>query len=159
MKTIRRILAAAAVIAAVLASTAAFQGTASASTVPVVYNTGADGWVAQVRPSAIYFGQGGSPILSGLTWHSWGQGSAWATGKLWTQVPGCTPSYKCAYHSRWAGVYLSVVRLHNGHRYFARMAVRYFASGRAHWDTGWFPRYYCSGCTAVWQFPTVWPYL
>lgn len=158
MKIIRNLLAAVAVLAAVLAGTSLTQA-AHASTVPVVYATHNDGWHGYVKPGTIYFGNGGSPVISNLTWHSWRQDSAWGTGRLWTQTPGCTPSYKCAYHFRWTGVYLSVVRLHNGRRYFARMAVEFFVSGKARWDVGWFPHYNCSGCTAVWRFPAVWPYL
>ena len=95
---------------------------------------------------------------SNLTWKSWGSGSAWGTGKLWTQKPGCSPSYKCAYYSRWAGVYLSTVRWHNGVRYYARMAIEFFVSGKARWVVGWYPHYNCPGCSAFWGFPLVWPY-
>jgi len=149
MRILRAVLVAVFLAGSVLIGTSMAQ----ASTVPVIYDTEANGWVAHVRPATIYFGQGGSPILGQLTWKTWGSGSAWGTGKLWTQTPGCTPSYKCAYHSRWAGVYLNTVRLHNGHRYFARMAVEFFVAGKARWDVGWI------GSSGFWRFPAVWPYL
>jgi hypothetical protein len=59
------------------------------------------------------------PLLKGLfaqrvnlRWSWWNGTSAWATGKLWTQKPGCSPSYKCPYYSRWAGVSLTTIRSH-----------------------------------------------
>ena len=79
-------------------------------------------------------------------------------GRLWTQKPGCSPSYKCPYYSRWVGVYLNTVRWHNGVRYYARMAVEFYYAGKWRWDVGWFPRY-LGGTMPVWLFPAVFPYL
>ena len=132
--------------------------TASASTTPVVYAAHLDPWHGYVRPGYFIFGNGGAPEISNLTWKSWGSGSAWGTGKLWTQKPGCsTASYKCPYSPRWVGVYLSTVRTHNGVRYYARMAVEFFVSGKARWVTGWFAPH--GGTTPYWGFPAVFPYL
>jgi hypothetical protein len=104
-----------------------------------------------------FFGNGGAPYFTALQWKSWNSGSAWGTGKLWTQKPGCSPSYKCTFSSRWVGVDLSTVRTHNGVRYYARMAVEFFVSGKAHWVTGWFGIH--GGTVPDWQFPAVFPYL
>ena len=59
--------------------------------------------------------------------------------------------------SRWAGVYLSTVRTHNGVKYYARMAVEFFVSGKARWVPGWFRTH--GGTVPYWQFPAVFPYL
>lgn len=131
---------------------------ASASTTPVVYAAHLDPWHGYVRPGRLIFGNGGAPEVSNLTWKSWGSGSAWGTGRLWTQKPGCAPSYKCRFYPRWVGISLSTVRMHGSARYYARMAVEFFVSGKARWVVGWYPHYNCSGCAAYWGFPLVWPY-
>ncbi len=117
-----------------------------------MYAANADGWHAHVKPAAIYFGNGGAPYITQLRWSSWNGTSAWATGKLWTQKPGCSPSYKCPYYSRWAGVYLNTIRWHNGTRYYARMAVKFWYSGKWRWDVGWLRN-------GFWTFPLTSPYL
>ena len=152
MKAANKILAGAAILGMAFSGIAIGGGAAHASTVPVVYAANADGWHAYVKPAAIYFGQGGDPILGQLHWSSWNGTSAWATGKLWAQKPGCSPSYKCPYYSRWAGVYLSTIRWHNGTRYFARMAVKFWYGGKWRWDVGWLGN-------GFWTFPPVFPYL
>jgi hypothetical protein len=63
-----------------------------------------------------------------------------------------SPSYKCPYYSRWAGVYLNTIRWHGGTRYYARMAVKFWYEGRWRWDVGWFRN-------GFWTFPLVFPYL
>lgn len=125
---------------------------ADASTVPVVYAANADVWHAYTEPGHFYFGNGGAPFINQLHWSSWNGTSAWATGKLWTQKFSCSPSYKCRYYSRWAGVYLSTVRWHHGVRYYARMAVKFWYAGKWRWSVGWFKGGY-------WLFPVEFPYL
>ena len=125
---------------------------ANASTVPVVYAANANGWHAYVKPGHFYFGNGGAPYITKLRWSSWNGTSARATGKLWAQKPGCSPSYKCRYYSRRAGVYLSTIRWHNGVWYYARMAVKFWYAGKWRWDVGWFKSGY-------WVFPPVFPFL
>ncbi len=155
---IRKLLAGAAIAAAALSGAAAIgEGTADASTVPVVYAAHNDGWHAYVKPGYFIFGMGGAPFFSGLRWTSWNGTSAWATGKLWTQKPGCSPSYKCAYYSRWVGVYLNTIRWHHGVRYYARMAVKFYWAGKWRWQVGWFG--YHGGTVPNWAFPAVPPYL
>jgi hypothetical protein len=37
--------------------------------------------------------------------------------------------------------------------------VKFFVSGKARWQIGWYPHYNCSGSSAFWgSFPNVWPY-
>ena len=157
MKIIRKLLAGAAILGALL-SVAISGNTASASTVPVVYAAHIDGWHGYVKPGSFGFGNGGAPYITQLKWKSWGSGSAWGTGRLWIQNSGCSPSYKCGYSSRWVGLYLSTVRTHGSVKYYARMAAKLFVSGKARWVVGWFPRYE-GGTMPVWQFPAVFPYL
>ena len=154
----RRLLAGAVLLGTVLAGTAFAEGPASASSAPVVYAARNNGWQhGYTRPGTFIFGNGGAPFFTALRWKSWGSGSAWGTGRLWTQKPGCSPSANCAYSSRWVGVYLSAVRTRNGVRYYARMAVEFFVSGKARWVTGWFGIH--GGTVPYWQFPAVFPYL
>ncbi len=154
----RKLLAGAVLLGTLLAGTAFAEGPASASSAPVVYAARNDGWQhGSTRPGTYIFGNGGAPFFTALRWKSWGSGSAWGTGRLWTQKPGCSPSARCPYSSRWAGVYLSTVRTHNGVRYYARMAVEFFVSGKAHWVTGWFATH--GGTMPYWGFPAVFPYL
>ena len=158
MKIIRKLLVGAAIFGMAFSVAAAGEGAASASAVPVVYAAQNDGWHAYVKPGNFYFGNGGAPFFTQLHWTSWNSSSAWATGRLWTQKPGCTaPSYQCPYSARWVGVYLSTVRTHNGVKYYARMAVEFFVSGQARWVAGWFGIH--GGTVPYWQFPAVFPYL
>ena len=157
MKIIRKLLAAAAILGIAFSVAATAEGAASASTVPVVYAAHIDSWHGYVKPGSFGFGNGGAPFITQLKWKSWGSGSAWGTGKLWTQKPGCSPSYKCAYSSRWVGLYLSTVRTHGSVKYYARMAVEFFVSGKARWVPGWFGIH--GGTAPYWQFPAVFPYL
>ena len=53
--------------------------------------------------------------------------------------------------------YLSTVRTHNGVKYYARMAVKFFFSGKACWVVGWFG--IRGGTVSYWQFRAVFPYL
>jgi hypothetical protein len=156
---VRRLLAGVVLLGTLLAGAAFAARSASASSTPVVYATQNDGWQhGSTRPGRYIFGNGGAPFFTALKWKSWGSGSAWGTGKLWTQKPGCSSaSYKCPYSPRWVGVYLSTVRTHNGVRYYARMAVEFFVSGRARWVTGWFAPH--GGTMPYWGFPAVFPYL
>ena len=156
-KTARRLLAGAVVAGTVLSGAVLGASAAGASIAPVVYAAHNNGWHAYTKPGSFYFGNGSAPYFTGLHWTSWGSKSAWATGRLWTQKPGCSPSYKCAYSSRWVGVYLNTVRTHGATRYYARMAVEFKNSGKMRWVVGWFGTH--GGTVPWWQFPAVWPYL
>lgn len=104
---------------------------------PVVYPQ-VEGWHGgQVRPTAIYVGQGGSPYVTGLKWLSWTSAGARARGVLHRQRPGCTrPSYQCPYQRSGVLVQLSQPRTHHGRRYFARMRWTY-TSGHVRYVIGW----------------------
>ncbi len=86
MKIATKILAGAAILGMAFSGAAIGGGAADASTVPVVYAANANGWHASVKPTVIYFGQGGAPFLAQLHWSSWNGTSAWATGKLIHQL-------------------------------------------------------------------------
>ena len=154
----KRFVVGAVALGAVLCGTVAVQSAASAGTVPVVYAAHIDGWHPYVKPGNFYFGNGGAPQLSNLSWKSWSSTSAWGTGKLWTQRPGCTPSYKCAFTSRWVGVSLTTVRVHGSQRYYARMAIEYWNAGAWHWAAGWLLYPFAGATVPFWIFPVVWPY-
>ena len=156
-KTARRLLAGTVLAGTVLSGAVLGASAAGASTAPVVYAAHNYGWHAYTKPGSFYFGNGGAPYFSGLHWTSWGSKSAWATGRLWTQKPGCSPSYKCAFSSRWAGVHLNMVRTHGVTRYYARMAVEFKNGGKMRWVVGWFGIH--GGTVPWWQFPAVFPYL
>jgi hypothetical protein len=157
MKIISRKLALAASIGlAALAVPVAGAGMASASTSPVVYAAHADGWHAYRKPGSFYFGNGGAPYFTNLTWKSWGANSAWGTGRIWIHK-SCSPSYKCGYSSRWVGVDLSVPKYHGSTRYYDKMSVELSVSGKMKWEVGYFTA--PKGLTSYWKFPLIWPYL
>lgn len=106
---------------------------------PVVYSQ-ADGWHGgQVRPAAIYVGQGGSPYVKALRWPSWTAAGAQANGYLYMQKPGCVlPTYQCPYQRFRVQVQLSRVQTHNGTRYYSRMRWTYIRNHVSHaisWKT------------------------
>jgi len=104
---------------------------------PVVYWQ-ADGWHGgQVRPAAIYVGQGGSPYVKALRWPSWTAAGARANGYLYMQKPGCVlPTYQCPYQRFRVQVQLGRVQTHNGTRYYSRMRWTYFRNHVSH-AIGW----------------------
>jgi hypothetical protein len=89
---------------------------------PVVYSQ-VEGWHGgQVRPAAIYVGQGGSPYVRALKWPTWTAAGAQANGYLHMQRPGCAlPTYQCPYQRFRVEVQLSRVETHDGVRYYSRM--------------------------------------
>ena len=151
-KIVRRLLAGGVLAGLLLSGAVVAEGSASAATTPVLYSANNLPWSASRHPLSFVFGNGGSPYFTNLTWKSWGSGSTWGTGKVWTQKAGCSPSYKCAYTSRWVGVYLSVVKTHNGTRYYSKMSVELSVSGKLRWESGT----YQSGWWG--HFPNVWPW-
>jgi hypothetical protein len=153
VKIIRAIAALPIAALAILLSAGAASA-APGKPVPAVYAND-DGWrMPSVRPAAIYFGNGGAPFLRGLNWQHWGTGTAFAEGRLWTQVPGCTkPSYQCPYGHRWASVRLHGVKTRDGVRYFAGMDVRFFTGGHAE------VRHLVFGSRGFWNGPARWPWL
>lgn len=150
MRIAKKVLAAVAILGMALTGAAIGEPAASASTVPVVYND--NGWHGSVKPGILYFGNGGAPYITGLHWTSWNATSAQATGRLWTEKFGCTPSYRCGYSSRYVQVDLNTVRSHDGTGYYARMTVRFRYGGKWRRDTGWIRN-------GFWVFPVTFPYL
>jgi hypothetical protein len=142
----RPVLAAAAAVAvvaviAVIISAAAGGRSASArgrsagppAAVPVVYSRVAGWHEGQVRPAAIYVGEGGAPYVSALHWSGWAAAGARASGYLHMQVPGCTlPSYRCPQVTVRVTVRLGEVRIHDGSAYFSRMRWTYLRDQRPH---------------------------
>ena len=122
-KIARRLLAGGVLVGLMLSAAVIGEGTANASTTPVVYAAHANGWHGYVKPGSFYFGNGGAPFITNLTWKSWGSKSAWGTGKIWTQKAGCSPSYKCSFSSRWVGISLTTIKKHGTRPYYDRMAV------------------------------------
>ena len=159
MTVIRQFFAGAAILGIALTGAAAGAGAASASTVPVVYGSAAAlPWHGYVKPGNFYFGQGVAPEFRNLNWSSWNGTSAQATGRLWTVRPGCVPpTYKCAFSTRYVQVTLSVVRSHDGTRYYARMVIKFWYGGKWRLDTGWIGTGRVGG--GFWVFPAVFPYL
>jgi hypothetical protein len=128
---------AAIVVAVIGVAVIALRIAAAASSQPLPVSYGFDGnwgWRhGEVDPGAIYFGAGGSLLVKNLTWSSWTQGEAVGRGVRWAD--GCVPT--CAagrYVKSPAILTLSRVRTHAGTRYFARLTVRWTASGRVHTD-------------------------
>jgi hypothetical protein len=109
-------------------------GAASAPPVlPVVYSQVAGWHGGQVRPAAIYVGEGGAPYVRALRWPSWTATGAQADGDLHVQKPGCAlPAYQCPYQGFGVKVQLSQVKTHNGVRYYSRMRWLYTESHVRH---------------------------
>lgn len=106
---------------------------------PVVYSQ-VEGWHGgQVRPAAIYVGQGGSPYVKALRWPTWTAAGAQANGYLHMQKPGCAlPTYQCPYQRFRVRVQLSQVETHDGVRYYSRMRWTYIRNHVSHvigWNT------------------------
>jgi hypothetical protein len=104
---------------------------ASAAPLPLAYGfDGSTGWQhGDVRPHAIYFGTGGNLLVRGLAWSGWTQQAATASGVRWAD--GCTPNCAAGTYSRMpATLVLSDVRIHDGVRYFARLAMRWSSGGK-----------------------------
>jgi hypothetical protein len=120
-------LVAGAVLAAALADSvvavhAAAPALASASP-KVQAGATSSGWSGMTRrPGTIYVGQGGSPIVYKLTWHSWGSSSAQATGKLAKWGKNCLPIVSCKPTVYKVTVTLTDVKNHNGTLSYRKMA-------------------------------------
>ncbi len=94
--------------------------------IPVVYARVAGWHDGQVRPAAIYVGEGGAPYVSALDWSGWSAASARASGYLHMQERGCTlPNYQCPQEKFRVTVWLSAVRTHDSAAYFSRMRWTY----------------------------------
>jgi hypothetical protein len=104
---------------------------------PAIVYFNNEGWesvpgfpAAMVKPAAIYTGQGGSYVVSKLTWSHWTT-SAHATGTIsYPASAGCVPIASCPEVSLPVGVTLEDVATHDGARYFAIMEYGWTSAGR-----------------------------
>jgi hypothetical protein len=104
---------------------------ASAAPLPLAYGfDGSSGWQnGEIKPHDIYFGAGGNLLVRGLTWTSWGQDGATATGARWAD--SCRPDCAAGRYARVRAVLtLSRVRVHHGVRYFSELTLRWVAAGQ-----------------------------
>jgi hypothetical protein len=111
----------------------------AAAALPVVYWQ-VEGWHGgQVKPAAIYVGEGGAPYVKALKWPDWTAAGAQADGDLHMQKPGCAlPAYQCPYQRFRVKVQLSQVEIRNGVRYYSRMSWTYINNHVPHvirWKT------------------------
>jgi hypothetical protein len=106
------------------------------------------------RPGAIYIGQGGSPFVRYLAWHSWGASSATTrSGQYFYQTnPYCTPSYLCPYSKKPVTVYLHDIKTHRGQPYFAKMRWNYTSRNGYHRSIYWEFEYYPGGSVPFWNY-------
>jgi hypothetical protein len=116
-----------------LGASAASAASAAATVKPVVIYNDSNGWATPtVKPSHIYIGEGGAPIVYKLKWSHWTI-TAYATGTLNEQRAGCTtPTYLCPTVNYPVGVTLQHVKTHDGTRYFATMKWSWYAGGKHH---------------------------
>src|SRR5712691_5443622 len=110
----------------------ALRATASAgsSSLPVVYGfAGASGWQHPgIQPPAVYFGTGGSLLIRGLRWASWGDQRAIAHGSRWAN--SCDPNCAAGQFAKVpAELTLSRVRTHDGVRYYSKLTTHWKVSG------------------------------
>ncbi len=120
MRSLKTLIAAAAITALGIGVPAVLASTASAAVTPVIYNY-ASGWHnAAVRPPWIVIGQGGSPMAHTWWWNTWNSTVAKSTGTLWVDncIPNCALG-KESYHHLF--VTLSGVKYHNGRAYYSQM--------------------------------------
>lgn len=123
---------AAAVVLAVVGVGLAIRATAASTSpsLPVVYGfAGASGWQDPgIQPPVVYFGAGGSLLIHGLRWASWGDRQAIAHGSRWAD--SCDPSCAAGKYAKVpAELTLSGVRVHDGMRYFSRLTTHWKISG------------------------------
>jgi hypothetical protein len=111
----------------------------AAAALPVVYGQVAGWHGGQVKPAAIYVGEGGAPYVKALKWPGWTAAGAHANGELLMQKPGCAlPAYQCPYQRFRVKVQLSLVEARDGVRYYSRMSWTYISNHGQHvirWKT------------------------
>ena len=115
------------------------QAPSAAAALPVVYGQVAGWHGGQVKPAAVYVGEGGAPYVKALKWPDWTAAGAQANGELHMQQPGCAlPSFQCPYQRFRVKVELSGVETRDGVRYYSRMSWTYISNHRQHairWNT------------------------
>jgi hypothetical protein len=127
MRLARTITALAVISGALIAL--ALPATAASASTPVLYGRG-NGWHDPARRPAFFFtGDASGPYMRALHWDYWAAGHAYATGRLETQDPGCTPAFQCPYHGRWVSIFLRDVQAHDGRAYFRKATVHFYRRG------------------------------
>ena len=63
-KIAKRLLAAGVLAGLLLSGAVIGEGTASATTTPVVYAAHVNGWHGYIKPGSFYFGNGGAPFIT-----------------------------------------------------------------------------------------------
>lgn len=130
------------IMAGVAVLTATITAASSAAPPPVVYGfDGSTGWQhGAVKPADIDFGAGGSLFVRGLRWSGWSQQRATGRGVRWAD--SCTPDCASGRYLRSGAILtLSGIRVHDGLRYFSRLAMQWKAGGKTyryvfHWSPG-----------------------
>ncbi|MGN6173061.1 MAG: hypothetical protein ACTHPS_08930 [Streptosporangiaceae bacterium] len=127
-------------ILATAAATLALAIPAGASNVPRFYYLGFTN--PQIRPTAVYWGAGGSLFVKGLNWHYWDNGSAYGRGTRYRNT--CNPNCGAGnYLKSPASITFWRTRWHNGHRYYTRLTLRWHTRDGVHrkhiyrYDTDW----------------------
>jgi hypothetical protein len=110
----------------------AIRATAASSSpsLPVVYGfAGASGWQHPgIQPPAVYFGAGGSLLIRGLSWASWGDQQAIAHGSRWAD--NCDPTCATGKYAKVpAELTLAGVRVHDGMRYYSKLTTHWKVAG------------------------------
>ncbi len=126
-------LAVAAFAALAMSLAPALAPAASAAATPVAYTQ----WSykgAQVRPAYIPVYMGNALSAHTWKWSSWKRTYAYSLGTL--HVNQCRP-YCAAGHYKYytVGVTLSAVKTHGATKYFSKMVLSFWASGRHHVNT------------------------
>ncbi len=99
---------------------------ARTAAVPVRVQPDVTGWSGMVqRPSLIYVGMGGAPVVRQLAWRQWGSPRPWATGKIdiyWPQPGPISGWHPTTYP---VTVRLQDIQTHSGQPSYREMAYRY----------------------------------
>jgi hypothetical protein len=109
--------------------------TGSGQRLPVVYD-GVQGWTkGAARPAVIYL-DGSNVFLRTPHWSRWSASSAYSAARLWVNT--CSPTCSAGHYRRYAaGVTLSRVAVHRSVRYFSRLHLSYWHSGRRDYAFRW----------------------
>jgi hypothetical protein len=120
---------------------------------PVVYGfAGASGWQHPgIQPPSVNFGAGGSLLIRGLRWASWGHEQAIAHGSRWADncVPNCAQG---KYAKVPAELTLSGVRLHDGVRYYSKLTTHWKVNGQPVTNVFTWAPGSASGASALWSW-------
>jgi len=123
------VLAASLALPVVLPFTAASAAPRTPPAVKTIQNDAPAPWAFTTKPGTILTGNGGTPIAFHLTWSSWTDTSATATGKLDLWDTSCTPIANCKPSVYSVTILLHRAAAHKGTEYFSRMRYSYGRKG------------------------------